>query len=202
MKLVADICYVPGMNPNEISPPPRRNVEIKARVGSLDAARQVAQRLAAGYLGVLVQVETFFHCTSGRLKLREVDDRPAELIAYSRSDQVEPKPSQYYLVTVEEAAACKGALTAALGVAGVVRKRREVFLIDNVRIHLDEVDGLGDFLEMEAVISTSDEDEQATARLDVLMREFGILPENLLAGAYVDMLADIVGRIALRPADR
>ncbi len=183
--------YPYRMNRDDKPTAPRRNIEIKARVTSLDAARRVAERLATGHLGKFTQVDTFFHCTNGRLKLREVEGRPAELIAYSRSDQTQPKASQYYLVPiVEEALACKGALTAALGMAVVVRKRREVFLIDNVRIHLDQVEGLGNFLEMEAVISTPDEDSRAAGCLDALMREFDILPDSLLAGAYADMLAD------------
>lgn len=170
---------------------PRRNVEIKAKLESLEEARTIARRLATDYVGLQRQRDTYFHCQSGRLKLRQIEGRPAQLIAYRRADQTAPKGSDYHLVPVEDPAGVKAALSAALGVRGVVCKQREIFLCENVRIHLDQVKGLGVFLELEAVVSRSGGktgDETADRRrIEQLLGEFGILPSALLPASYAEM---------------
>src|SRR5258708_1706900 len=122
---------------------PRRNLEHKFRCHDLDAVRAALPPLAPRPAGVQLQTDTYFHSRAGRLKLREIDGEPAVLIWYDRSDAATAKLSTYHLVPVADAASLHTALTAALGVRGVVRKRREIFLWHNVRIHLDEVEGLG-----------------------------------------------------------
>ncbi len=165
-----------------------RNIELKARLRNLAAARNVAHKLATTRLGVQSQVDTYFHCTTGRLKLRQIDDRAAQLVWYARPDNPQPKASDYQLVAIEDAESLKAALTAALGVVNIVRKRREIFLWHNVRIHLDEVASLGQFLEFEAVLSPEMTDASGRAQLDELIRQFGIQPTDLLAGSYTDMV--------------
>lgn len=164
-----------------------RNIELKARVRSLDDARGVCGQLAAWHSSEH-QVDTYFHCRQGRLKLRERGDSPAQLVCYARADGAEPRASNYDLVTVEQPGGLKHALTAALGILAVVEKDREIYLHQNVRIHLDRVAGLGEFVEFEAVLSPGD-DEPAAARLvEWLAGQIGVAPADRLPGSYSDLL--------------
>jgi predicted adenylyl cyclase CyaB len=165
-----------------------RNIELKARLRDLAAARAVAESVATKRLGVQHQVDTYFHCHNGRLKLRQIDRLSAQLVWYARPDQQGPKASDYRLVPVSNPETLKAALTAALGVRGVVEKRREIFLVENVRIHLDEVVGLGQFLEFEAVLGAEHSDADGHAQLDRLTAQFGIRPDDLLSGSYGEMV--------------
>src|SRR5689334_15550162 len=112
----------------------RRNIELKARCRDLPAARAAAIALGAKAVGVLEQVDTYFHVQSGRLKLRETTGESAELIWYARADQTQFRASDYQLVPMADASLAKMALTSALGVRGEVRKRRELLMWHNVRI--------------------------------------------------------------------
>jgi predicted adenylyl cyclase CyaB len=169
---------------------PHRNIEIKASLRSLDEARAVAEGLATDRMGVLVQTDTYFRCSTGRLKLREIEGLGAELIAYARPDQAGPKGSDYHLVKVQDPLALKQALTAALGVRAVVCKQREVFLHDNVRIHLDKVDGLGEFLEFEAVLDAVHSDSAGQQQIEKLLEAFAIAASDLIDRSYVDLIED------------
>jgi len=166
-----------------------RNIELKARLADLDAAREIAESLATERLGVQHQIDTYFHCRNGRLKLRQIDNLRSELVWYARPDQEGPKPSDYRVVPVSNPETLKAALTAALGVRVVVDKRREIYLVDNVRIHLDEVAGLGTFLEFEAVLGPGADDAASHTQLARLQDEFGIARVNLLPGSYSDMFS-------------
>ena len=168
---------------------PRRNIELKARLHNLDEARATAERLATKYVGVQLQTDTYFVCAQGRLKLREIDDHVAQLVAYERANDKDSKASDYYLMPVADAALMKQALTAALGLRGVVRKRREVFLVENVRGHLDEVDGLGIFLEFEAVLGPEINDRHGEQQVAELRAAFAIQSEDLLSHSYSDMFS-------------
>src|SRR5205823_14349078 len=132
----------------------RRNVELKARCGDLAAARAAAEAFGARAAGVLHQLDTYLRCQHGRLKLREtIGVTPAELIWYDRSNEAKFRPSDYRLVAVNDPAGLKAALGAAMGLRGEVRKIRRLMLWGNVRIHLDEVEDLGSFVEFEAVLA-------------------------------------------------
>ncbi len=165
----------------------RSNIELKARLTSLEVAREVARRIVTEYLGIQVQVDTYFHCRDGRLKLREVEAAPAQLIWYARSDSPQARKSEYYLLDVPDPDLVKQLLTAALGVCQVVQKRREIHLYHNVRIHLDDVTGLGAFLEFEAVMRAGQDAAEGHAQLDWLCGQFGITPDHILAQSYGDM---------------
>ena len=165
-----------------------RNIELKARLHDPDAARNVALAIASKRLGVQHQVDSYFHCRRGRLKLRQINGLSAELIWYARPDQQEPKASDYLLVPISNPQTLKAALAAALGVRVVVEKRREIFLAGNVRIHLDEVVGLGSFLEFEAVLSPGIDDRQGHAQLGELIEKFALSADDLVAGSYPDMI--------------
>lgn len=164
-----------------------RNIELKARLADPDAARRIAERIATKRLGVQQQVDTYFHCPHGRLKLRQIDGLSAQLVWYARPNEQGPKASDYQLVPVANPETLKGALAAALGVRVVVRKRREVFLVDNVRIHLDDVEGLGSFLELEAVLGPRVDDAAGRAQLDALVETLAVDAADLLSDSYGDM---------------
>ncbi len=166
-----------------------RNIELKARLTDLPAARRTAAALAADHAGTLEQVDTYFTGLHGRLKLRETVGGSAQLVWYSRPDERGPKASDYLLVPTEAPEALKAALSAAWGVRCVVRKRREVYLWGNVRIHLDEVESLGAFLEFEAVLGEEVGDAAGLAQVEELTARFAIRPQDLLSGSYADMLS-------------
>jgi homotetrameric cytidine deaminase len=168
--------------------PPRRNVEIKAR--DADPARTLERALALGAYddGILVQRDTYFGRARGRLKLREHEGGHAQLIAYERPDSEDARTSAYRLVDVADPQALREALDAALGTRVVVDKRRHLLLYENVRIHLDEVEGLGAFVELEAVADAESDlarEHEVVARL----REELALGEPV-AASYSDLLLD------------
>lgn len=166
-----------------------RNIELKARIADYDAAHRVATSIATMRLSAQHQIDTYFHCHHGRLKLRQIDGLRAELVWYTRPDQDGPKASDYQLMPLSNPETLKAALTAALGVRAVVEKRREIFLYHNVRIHLDDVVGLGQFLEFEAVLGPEVDDTTGRAQLDSLMHHFAISPNDLLPKSYGEMVS-------------
>jgi adenylate cyclase class 2 len=165
-----------------------KNVELKARAVDWEGARRVAASIATQRVGTQHQIDTYFHCRKGRLKLRQINGLSAQLIAYARPDEEGPKTSDYRLVPVANPESLKAALTAALGVRIIVDKRREIYLVDNVRIHLDDVCGLGQFLEFEAVLGPGIDETTGRKQLARLADQFSIRPEDRLAGSYADLL--------------
>lgn len=173
----------------------RRNIELKARLRDAAAAHATARRLATVEPWIEWQTDTYFAASRGRLKLREICDaeqRPtaARLVAYSRPDDLQAKASDYRLLDVPEPRQMKELLATALGVTVVVEKRRTIYLHHNVRIHLDEVAGLGAFLEFEAVLDERTDDAAGHAQLARLREEFKIVDGDLLARSYSDLQAD------------
>ena len=169
-----------------------RNVEIKARVPDLASVR--ARLVSRGAPAErLEQTDTFFLVPRGRLKLREFGaGRSAELIVYERPDAQGPKVSSYSRVVCPDADAMRRALSSALDVVGRVEKRREVFLLGRTRVHLDEVVGLGAFVELEVVLADAEATDNGEREARELMSWLGIAPDALVAGAYVDLLAGSV----------
>jgi adenylate cyclase class IV len=163
-----------------------RNVEIKARIASVAAL--LARVLAAGGSTPerIEQDDTFFACAQGRLKLRDFGDGRGELIHYQRADAGGPKLSDYVRAPTSDPAALREALTRAQGVIGRVRKTRLVSRIGATRVHLDEVEGLGEFLELEVVLRDDQSEVDGTAIAHDLMTRLGIEPSALVAGAYLD----------------
>src|SRR5213594_4665239 len=126
---------------------------MKARVADLSRLRVKVGSLAPAPPEALVQTDTFFVVPRGRLKLRQFSDGSGELIFYERPDRAGPNESSYLRYACPEPAALATVLRHALGVRGIVEKRREVFMWDRSRVHLDEVRGLGTFLEIEVVLN-------------------------------------------------
>ena len=166
-----------------------RNVEIKARVTDRDALVRRAEALATEGPVEIAQDDTFFRCERGRLKLRAFSEDRGELIFYQRADVGGPKESFYVRSPTSSPATLRESLALAYGVAGRVRKQRTLFLCGRTRIHVDRVDELGDFVELEVVL---DDDETADAGMREahdLMAALGIDAAHLVEGAYVDLLS-------------
>jgi predicted adenylyl cyclase CyaB len=164
-----------------------RNIEIKARIDSVQALLPHARALADGPPELIEQDDTFFHAPHGRLKLRVLADGSGELIAYERADGLQARASDYVRVPVADPHAMREALARALGVRGRVRKRRWLLRAGPTRIHLDEVQGLGDFLELEVVMQEGEPDEAGVATAEALIEALGLGQAPRLAGAYLDL---------------
>jgi adenylate cyclase, class 2 len=167
----------------------RRNTELKCRCPDLDRARDAIRAVGARFDRTMLQADTYFRVSHGRLKLREIDDHGAELIWYARPDTPGYRDSQYTVVPAPDPAALKSALTAACGLRGEVRKSRELWLYHNVRIHLDQVEGLGSFVEFEAVIADRETDEPSLARLEQLRVAMDLRAVDRISVSYADMLS-------------
>jgi len=166
------------------------NIEIKARVRDFALFESRATSLSETYPQVIPQADTFFNVPRGRLKLRQLGPEEGQLVFYERPDQAGPKRSNYMVASTSEPGAVKAALAAALGIRGVVRKTRLLFIVGQTRIHLDEVEGLGYFAELEVVLRPGQEDADGQAVAEELMRRLGIEKEDLLEAAYMDMLEE------------
>lgn len=169
------------------------NVEIKARYVRLDRARQIAGQIGAEHAATIQQTDTYFRVPAGRLKLREQEPGADQLVFYRRPDQPAPKASDFQVVRVEDAAGMHRLLSDALGVLTQVRKQRDLWLVDNVRIHLDTVDGLGTFIEFEVMVIDDRTEASCRAQAEELLEAFGIHADELIAGSYADMQASEIG---------
>ena len=166
------------------------NIEIKARVDDFDALKARAESLSDQPLEIIPQEDTFFNTEKGRLKLRVLAPDMGYLIYYERPDQDGPKRSDYHLAETHEPEKLKIALSLALGVRGAVRKTRFLYMVGQTRIHLDDVDGLGHFMELEVVMRTGQSDAEGQAIAEDLMRRLGVQEDALIEGAYMDLLEE------------
>jgi homotetrameric cytidine deaminase len=166
-----------------------RNVELKARDHDPEATLAAALAHGAVDQGVLTQVDTYFAAREGRLKLRE-EDGAATLIAYARADEATARTSTYHLIDVPDPAALKAALDAALGTVVVVEKFRRLLLWQDVRIHIDAVEDLGSWIELEAV-APADSDLGAEHRKVAELREvLKMADEDVVATGYAGLLLE------------
>ncbi len=165
-----------------------RNVELKFRVPALEPVRQAALAAGSQIQGVLRQTDTYFHCSRGRLKLRQTEGQGTQLIWYDRPDRADARRSDYLLVPVQDAAALRDALAHALGVRAVVVKERELHVWGQVRIHLDLVSGLGSFVELEAVLLPAQPESFGHDWLAELVERLGLADGSRVAESYGDML--------------
>lgn len=164
-----------------------RNIEIKARIEDADALRSKVARLADRGPFELVQDDWFFRCATGRLKLRIFSAEQGELIFYQRPNQPGPKESSYCIAPTTAPDSLRETLARAYGVAGRVRKQRTLFMIGRTRVHLDRVENLGDWLELEVVLEENEPSTVGIGEARELMVKLGIDPAQLVEGAYVDL---------------
>jgi predicted adenylyl cyclase CyaB len=164
------------------------NIEIKARARDFANLRRRAEALSDTPVQVIPQKDTFFHTSKGRLKLRQLAPDHGQLVYYERTDASGPKRSNYHIFETRDPESLKTALSLALGVRGVVRKTRYLYFVGQTRIHLDEVEGLGEFMELEVVLRPEQSDAKGQAIARDLMTRLGVREEDLLEGAYMDLL--------------
>lgn len=168
-----------------------RNIEIKARVADLPALFSRAAALADEGPVEILQEDTFFRCEAGRLKLRMFSEHAGELIFYRRADEAGPKESFYLRSPTTAPRILRESLALAYGEVGRVRKQRTLFLCGRTRIHLDRVEGLGDFVELEVVLGDADAVAaglaEAEAEARELMGKLGVEAAQLVDVAYVDL---------------
>ncbi len=167
---------------------PYRNVELKGRDPEPAASLAAALALGATDHGVLHQRDTYFGARSGRLKLREQEPGGAQLIAYARADAARARQSTYRLVAVDDPTALRAALDAALGVTVVVDKERRLLVDDGVRIHLDDVRGLGTWVELEAVAAPDSDLATEHASIARLRGALGLTDDRVVAEGYAALL--------------
>ncbi len=165
-----------------------RNIEIKARVADMHALAARAAAIADGPPVEIPQDDTFFRCDNGRLKLRVHADGHGELIFYRRSDAGGPKVSFYVLSPTGSPDTLREALTLANGQEGRVVKHRTLFMVGRTRVHLDRVQGLGDYMELEVVLADGESAEDGMREAHTLMDRLGIERDSLITGAYHDLL--------------
>ncbi len=162
-----------------------RNLELKASLPSIESARVAARRCGAEFRGILLQEDTYFNVPHGRLKLREFAGAGAELIFYERAEHSLERWSSYSTVAVPEPAPLKQQLSSALGVRVVVKKKRELFLFEGTRIHLDTVEGLGTFLEFEVPVR---DETDAARKMKFLREQFGVADGSIFTPSYSDLI--------------
>jgi len=169
-----------------------RNLELKARDPDPDRSLERALALGAEDKGEITQRDTYFAGARGRLKLREQDAQGSalwdELIEYSRADSTDPRPSTYLRVPVADAPTLREALEAAYGTLVTVTKRRRLLLWEGVRIHLDEVEGLGSYIEFEALAEPGSDLSRERDKVERLRDELGVDDANLVATSYSDLV--------------
>lgn len=167
---------------------PYLNVEIKAIVNDPSFVRNYLVDHSAIFKGIDEQTDTYFNVNTGRLKLRE-GNIENNLIFYNRTNQAGPKSSHFHLVKIEDAKGLKEVLERSCGVKMIVRKRREIYYIDNVKFHIDDVPGLGSFIEIEAGnILANKTEAELLDQCNFYLKEFGTKEEDLIAESYSDML--------------
>lgn len=166
-----------------------RNIEIKARIESVEKLKQMTASITSGDPVEILQDDTFFQCDAGRLKLRAFVDGTGVLIFYRRADEKGPKESFYQTAPTNAPDALRDTLSLAYGQAGRVRKHRTVFTLGRTRIHLDSVDGMGDYLELEVVMADDEASEAGEQEAYEVMARLGVQKSQLVETAYVDLLA-------------
>lgn len=177
------------------------NLEFKARLRNLAHIQAVLAQYRIALAATLRQTDAYFQAQNGRLKLREIDGNTAQLIFYRRPDQAEVKRSDYLIAPVTSAAALREVLDAACGARTVVKKTRELYLLprqfgayagqaasDLIRLHVDAVEGLGHFLEIEVIVREDEHQQIAEQEAKFWLQELGIAPEDVLAKSYADLL--------------
>jgi len=166
-----------------------RNVEIKARIESVEAMAPSVARLADQGPIEIEQDDTFFFCAQGRLKLRAFSATQGELIFYQRPNQAGPKESRFVIAPTSSPDSLREALMLACGSTGRVRKHRTLYLVGRTRVHLDRVESLGEFLELEVVLADGESADAGVKEARALMTALGLAEDQLVDGAYVDLLS-------------
>ena len=166
-------------------------IEIKAHCPNPEKIKKILQEKNALFKGIDHQIDTYFNVPKGRLKLRE-GNIENNLIHYHRPNQAGPKKSLVTLYQSQPDSHLKAVLTNALGVKTVVDKKRAIYFLDNVKFHIDVVEHLGNFVEIEAIDKDNTMEESfLQAQCEQYLQLFQISPEHLLTNSYSDMMEDL-----------
>lgn len=164
------------------------NIEIKLRFDDLDAVAEKARSISDHGPELIVQEDIFFPAANGRLKLRCFDDGRGELIGYVRDDSDQVRESRYHRYLTDDPTSLKQSLSMTLGEGVTVRKQRTLFLIGQTRLHLDRVESLGNFIELEVVLGADDTNDIGVAVANKLLAALGLESAQRIAVAYADLL--------------
>jgi len=164
------------------------NIEIKALARDFAEIKSRVEKLSDTPVEVIPQEDIFFNVPQGRLKLRILAPDNAQLIYYTRPDQEGPKRSDYHIAYTSDPDNLKRVLELSYGIRGAVKKTRYLYLVGQTRVHLDDVDGLGHFMELEVVMRDEQSDAEGQEIAEGLMASLGVERSDLLEGAYMDML--------------
>jgi predicted adenylyl cyclase CyaB len=165
-----------------------KNIEIKAKVRNIEDLRSKIEDLYNIKAEKIFQVDTFFNIEKGRFKLRTFSNTKGELIYYLRNNSAGPKRSDYFIYKTDNPEELKKLLEISLGIRGVVRKKRLLYLVENTRIHLDEVEELGSFLELEVVLNPEQNENEGKQIAKGFMRKLELDEKDLIDLAYIDLL--------------
>ncbi len=165
--------------------------EIKARCNDAEKIREILKSHNARFVGTDNQKDTYFNCNNGRLKLREGNIENT-LIHYKRENKAGPKTSKVNLYKSKNREALKKVLKEAIGVLVEVDKVREIYFIDNIKFHIDTLEGLGTFVEIEAIDETGKKGEGFLQnQCETYLTLFGINENDLIPVSYSDMLLEL-----------
>nr|WP_287410752.1 class IV adenylate cyclase [Pseudodesulfovibrio sp.] len=163
------------------------NIEIKAQVSNLSNLQKKVEELCGKHHDLLYQRDIFYTLKKYRIKLRNVNEK-FELILYKREDTSGPKKSSYIRIPVVFPQLVHTILKTTLGIRSVVEKKRVLFFSGQTRIHLDNVENLGTFLEFEVVLDDKDSQENGISIANNLMKQLGIRKTDLISGSYIDLI--------------
>ncbi len=166
------------------------NIELKARANLFETQHAIAKGISDTPGETLNQHDTFFRVPSGRLKLREFGNGSAELISYQRPDIKTAKSSNYEIYKTNSPALLKPILISSLGLIGEVKKKRQLYFVGQTRIHMDDVERLGMFIEFEYVLNQDEDEKKGRAKLADLTKKMKIREEDFISVAYIDMLME------------
>jgi adenylate cyclase len=165
-----------------------KNLEIKARIQSIERSISVARSLGASNEGELHQTDTYFEVDNGRLKLREINQTQAELIYYHRIENETQRLSNFEIYPCRDPQRLKELLKQSIGIKAVVAKKRILYIYESTRIHIDNVEHLGAFIEFEAPVIDSEDIARRT--IDFLAGKFEIHPKDYVIQSYIDLVLE------------
>ena len=167
-----------------------QNIEIKCRVPNVSEMEKRVRELTRTDCEILYQEDVFYRADQGKLKLRIFPDGTGDLISYSRDIIAGPKLSDYFIYKADDAQMLRQVLDRSFQIIGVVRKERKLYKKGRTRIHLDRVENLGDFLELEVVLQNGEDLRTGEEEAFALMQALQLPGENLCDKAYIDLILE------------
>jgi predicted adenylyl cyclase CyaB len=168
------------------------NIEIKAKSSDFRKQKELAAGISDSPPEIIRQEDTFFHVPKGRLKLRILSDGSGEIIHYERPASKNPRPCKYHIVRIHDPESLKPVLASALGEEGTVRKIRTLYLFGQTRIHLDRVEDLGEFIELEYVLKNDADRTRGHREIEHLMELLKIHNDDLIGRPYIDLMKQYI----------